>query len=334
MVKWGLIGCGDVMEAKNGPGLYKNEFSCVNGVYSRTYSKAQDYAKRHGIAIVYKTAEDLLADSNINAIYIATPPNSHLKYALMAIEHKKMVCIEKPLAGSYEEGEIILNKSKQEQVPVYISYYRRGLEKFLFIKKMIDENVIGKPLFGSYAQELPADSLDLNLKTQNWRLNGSISNGGKFVDMGCHVLDIFQFFMGKMIKVQGFASNHSDSYLVEDSVIASFMFENDFTLNGSWSFIAPQKKEEAIIVGERGKISFDILENHYVDLETSSTREHFSFKHPNHIGMPFQKTIIQNSLSNQFDISPLEDALNNLKIIDTLLARFRLENNIDYHPIK
>ncbi|PTQ85924.1 oxidoreductase family protein [Trichococcus patagoniensis] len=71
---WGMIGCGDVTEKKSGPGLYKANGSRLKGAYNRTEAKAHDWVKRHGHGQVYQTVEELLADEEITAVYIATPP--------------------------------------------------------------------------------------------------------------------------------------------------------------------------------------------------------------------------------------------------------------------
>ena len=79
---WGMIGCGDVTEKKSGPGLYKANGSRLKGVYNRTEAKAHDWVQRHGYGQVYTTVEELLADEEIMAVYIATPPATHFDYAM------------------------------------------------------------------------------------------------------------------------------------------------------------------------------------------------------------------------------------------------------------
>lgn len=73
-IRWGMIGTGDVTEIKSGPALYKSAGSSLLGVYNRTLAKAQDYARRHNVNKVYSSADDLINDRVIDAVYIATPP--------------------------------------------------------------------------------------------------------------------------------------------------------------------------------------------------------------------------------------------------------------------
>ena len=78
IIKWGFIGCGEVTKYKSGPAFQKIEHSEVVAVMSRDISKAKAYAKERGIAKWYNDAQELINDEEVNAVYIATPPSSHL----------------------------------------------------------------------------------------------------------------------------------------------------------------------------------------------------------------------------------------------------------------
>ena len=91
-IHWGFIGCGEVTEKKSGPAFNKVEGSFVEAVMSRSKEKARLYAERHQIKKWYTDAQELINDSNVNAIYIATPPSSHATFAIMAMEGRK-ACI-------------------------------------------------------------------------------------------------------------------------------------------------------------------------------------------------------------------------------------------------
>ena len=97
-IRWGSIGCGDVMEVKSGPALQNVAHSDLIGVMRRDGLLAEDFAKRHGVRKWYDDAEKLVNDPDINAIYIATPPDTHLHYTQMAAQTGKPVYVEKPMA--------------------------------------------------------------------------------------------------------------------------------------------------------------------------------------------------------------------------------------------
>ena len=90
-ISWGIIGCGEVTEKKSGPAFSLVDGSSVVAVMSRRAEKARSYAERHNVPRWYTDAQALISDSNVNAVYIATPPSSHVTYAIMALKAGKPV---------------------------------------------------------------------------------------------------------------------------------------------------------------------------------------------------------------------------------------------------
>ena len=97
-IRWGMIGCGDVTERKSAPAYQQVEGFALHGVFSRTRAKAANYAARHGVPRVFDSAEALIHAPDIDAVYIATPPDSHESHALEVARAGKPCCIEKPMA--------------------------------------------------------------------------------------------------------------------------------------------------------------------------------------------------------------------------------------------
>jgi predicted dehydrogenase len=145
MINWGIIGCGDVTEVKSGPAFNKVEGSRLVAVMRRNASLAEDYARRHKVPKFYSDASELIHDREVDAVYVATPPDTHAVYGIAAIEAGKPVYIEKPMALNYEECLRINEAAEKHKVPVFVAYYRRTLPGFLKVKGLIDNGAIGKP---------------------------------------------------------------------------------------------------------------------------------------------------------------------------------------------
>ena len=75
--RWGIIGVGDVTEKKSGPVFSKISGSKLVAVNRRNFEKAQDYAHRHNVQYVFQSADELINHPEVDAVYIATPPDSH-----------------------------------------------------------------------------------------------------------------------------------------------------------------------------------------------------------------------------------------------------------------
>ena len=112
-VRWGIIGVGDVTEVKSGPAFYKSEHSELVAVMRRNAEKAADYAQRHNVPEWYSNGSELINDPNVDAVYIATPPDSHASYAIEAMQAGKPVYVEKPMAKSYAECQEMLKVSEE-----------------------------------------------------------------------------------------------------------------------------------------------------------------------------------------------------------------------------
>ena len=114
VIRWGILGCGSVTEKKSGPAYLKTDGFEVVAVMRRDGDKAADYALRHGISKYYNDASALINDPEIDAIYIATPPDTHKQYGLQVAEAGKICCIEKPLAPSYQDCLAIYEAFKRK----------------------------------------------------------------------------------------------------------------------------------------------------------------------------------------------------------------------------
>ena len=221
-IKWGFIGCGEVVEKKSGPAFSMVEDSEVVAVMSRTEQRAKKYAEEHGIKKWYTDASQLINDPNVNAVYIATPPSSHPTYAIMAMNAGKPVYIEKPLAASYDDCARINRVSRETGVPCFVAYYRRYMPYFLKVKELLDSGVIGEVQNVQIRYSCPPRKEDLNEETLPWRVIPEIAGGGYFYDMAAHQFDLIQELFGVITHARGYSANRGHLYRAEDTVSACF----------------------------------------------------------------------------------------------------------------
>lgn len=297
-VNWGIIGCGNVCEVKSGPAFYKVENSKLAAVMRRDGAKANDFAQRHNVAQWYTSAEELLANSQIDAVYIATPPSTHREYALMALKAGKAVYVEKPMALTYSECMDMVNAAKEAGKPLFVAHYRRALPYFVKIKELVGNGAVGKPLTVRVElQRAPSES-DVNPEKHTWRVNPAVAGGGYLFDLAPHTIDILDFILGKIVDVHGFAANLCGYYPAEDTVMASFRFESNVLGTASWCFVAtPQAAVDSVeIVGTKGKITFSTFEFTPIVLQNDTGLQTFDFEKPQHIQQPLIQTIVDELL--------------------------------------
>jgi len=294
VVRWGIIGAGDVCEVKSGPAFYKIENSELVAVMRRNAEKAADFAKRHGAKRWYTDVNDLLSDAEINAIYVATPPNSHAEYAIRSMRAGKAVYVEKPMAMTYAECQQMIAVSNDTKMPLFVAHYRRRLSYFLKIKELIDSNQIGKPLSVTVLYSRPPLSSDLNHDQQTWRVDSSIAGGGYLFDLAPHVIDIIDFLIGRIVKVQGYKTNQGGLYQPEDSVTASFVFDSGAVGNALWEFVSASAATSDVvnIIGSKGRIQFSVFDFTPIELENETGKQYYVAEKPIHIQQPLIQTIV------------------------------------------
>lgn len=294
IVRWGIIGVGDVTEVKSGPAFYKTDNSRLIAVMRRNAEKAADYARRHNVPKWYSNATELINDPEIDAVYIATPPGSHADYAIEVMRAGKPVYIEKPMARNYKECLEILQTSEETGMPVWVAYYRRDLPAFLKVKELIETGVIGKPLMTNITLYEPAAETGLAEEDLPWYVLPEISGGGHFFDLACHQLDYLDFVFGPVTTVSGIASNKANLYSAEDTVTGIWQHSSGVTGTGRWCFLVDeeQKKDEIEIIGEKGRIIIPCFSHGKVTVETSGGVDELTFKNPHNISQNLVKQVI------------------------------------------
>lgn len=295
-IHWGFIGCGEVTEKKSGPAFSIVEGSYVVAVMSRNADKARSYAERHDILRWYTDAQALVDDPDVNAVYIATPPSSHATYAIMAMRAGKPVYIEKPLAASYDDCARVNHVSHETGVPCFVAYYRRYLPYFLRVKEILQQEVIGKVLNVQIRFACPPRQVDYNAPEQRpWRIQPDIAGGGYFYDLAPHQLDLLQQYFGVITHAEGFSANLGGLYQAEDTVSASFVFENGLPGSGSWCFAGHEagREDRIEIIGTEGILCFSVFDYDPIRLHSSDGIKEIIVENPPYVQLPLIRAVVE-----------------------------------------
>jgi predicted dehydrogenase len=142
-INWGIIGCGKVCEKKSGPALYGVPGSRLVAVMRRTRQMAEDFARRHKVPRFYDRVEDLLADGEVEAVYVATPDAAHEQPTIAAARAGKHVLVEKAMAVNTAACDRMIRACRDAGVVLAVAYYRRGYPTILRAKALIEEGAIG-----------------------------------------------------------------------------------------------------------------------------------------------------------------------------------------------
>lgn len=247
-VGWGIVGCGDVADRKSGAAFSQVPGSQLVAVMRRDGAAAESFARRHGAAHWSTRADEVIAHPDVHAVYIATPPARHLEYALAVAAAGKACLVEKPAGRCLAEFRQMVEAFSRADLPLFVSYYRRHLPRFLKVKEILGSGSLGRIVAINYR-------MDKRPRDKAWALDVEQSGGGHFYGLAGHVLDLFDDWFGPLEYTGSAASNSIPRYTTEDAVSLSFRTPAGAVGAAAWNFAASQSGDVLTIDGTRGRIT-------------------------------------------------------------------------------
>ena len=322
-VRWGILGCGAVCERKSGPAMYKTPHSELVAAMRRDRERLEDFARRHGVRKIYTDADALIADPEVDIVYVATPHDTHRDLALRVLAAGKPVYIEKPMAMSAAEAEEILAAAERCGQKVFVALYRRALPYFRKVRELLDAGTIGTPQTVEVRFLRPAVAVDRDREHLPWRLRLEQGGDGYFYDLAPHMLDILDFLLGEIDDAQGFKTNLGGLYDVADTVSATLHFRSGAAGTALWSFVAPEQQREdtIVIAGSRGIVRFSSFRFDPIEVTTAAGVERYEIAPPEHIQQPLIRTIVDELRGEGRCPSTGETAARTVQIMDRIMQQ-------------
>lgn len=200
------------------------ENGALLGVYSRTKSKAEEFAKQYNCT-VYDSLDDLLRIDELDIVCICTPSGAHLEPALKSIEAGKHCLIEKPLEVNLEKSNEIIDAAKARGVTVAVVYPTRFYDVSQSLKNAIENGRFGKLVLGT--AHVKWNRSDDYYNSAEWRGTWELDGGGALMNQAIHSVDMLQWCMGPVESIQAFTGNIKHTNIeVEDTAVAVIKFAN------------------------------------------------------------------------------------------------------------
>jgi len=188
-VRWGVLGAADIAVTKVIPAMGRSALSKVTAIASRSAERARATADSLGIPTSYGSYEELLADPEIEAVYIPLPNHLHAEWAIAAIEAGKHVLCEKPMATTSADAVAMIEAAERAGVKLMEAFMYRLHPLWVEVRRLLGEGVIGDLLavqsFFSYYNDDPGDIRN--------RLD---AGGGALFDIGCYPVNVARMLFG------------------------------------------------------------------------------------------------------------------------------------------
>ena len=257
----GLIGAGAIGEVHL-EGLKKNKKCNLVAIASRTEEHAKTFAKKFNIPKIFVADgwKDMLSDENLDIVSICTPNYLHYPMIMKSLENDIHIICEKPVCISRDELNSVENLLSKKNLVFFTAFHKRYVSIFPLVKKLIDNNVLGKITLARYVFAHLGPYISHNaLSKERWFFDSEKAGGGVLLDLGVHSIDIFRYLIGDYKKVEGFNYNTSCVDIKnEDSCNVLFKFQNDALgiISASWCTPPTELIE---IFGTKGSIVIDLV---------------------------------------------------------------------------
>ncbi|MHC4561031.1 MAG: Gfo/Idh/MocA family protein [Planctomycetota bacterium] len=194
---------------------------------------------------------DHLLETNIDAVYIATPANLHADQVRACAKAGKHILCEKPLGMTVTEAEEMIVLCKQKGVKLSCAFMMRFVAQHQEALKLIKKGSLGKPAYARAQLSCWYPPIE-----GAWRQNPATGGGGALIDMGGHCIDLLELFFGNIAKVNCFINNTVHDYKSEDSAVAMLFFENGAIGTVDTFFCIPDNSSKNVLelYGSRGSI--------------------------------------------------------------------------------
>jgi len=318
-IKWGLIGCGDISKKRVAPGIRDAANSNLVSINRSDFSKAMSFAKEFGAKKWIKHWKDLISDSDINAVYIATPVYLHAEQTIAAAEAGKHVLCEKSMAINTSEADKMIDACRANNVKLGIAYYRNLYPAVHRIKEILASDEIGKIV---HIQSNNFENFNRQPgEPRYWLLEKEKSGGGPMMDMGCHRIEVFINIAGSIDQVTSFNQNITFKREVEDSSIAYFKFENEASGILTSSHAAKEAKDTLNIFGSEGSIHVPILNEGTITIVTNTGTRVEKHPNPGNVHQTLIEDFIQAIIENRSPAVTGETGREVTRILDKIYAR-------------
>ena len=309
-VRWGILGTAKIALTKVIPAMQRSPWCEIAAIASRDLSKAKTAAGELTIPNAYGSYEELLADKSIEAIYNPLPNNLHVPWTVKAAEAGKHVLCEKPIALNAAEARTLIEVRNRTGVRIQEAFMVRTHPQWLETRRLIHSGRIGslRSITGFFSYFNPDPT---NIRNQ------LDLGGGALMDIGCYPITISRFmYETEPQRVLGLIER--DATTGTDTLTSAVLdFPNGHSTFTCSTRLAPYQR--MMFTGTEGRIEVLIPFNAPNDRPTQIILDDETIEFPTCDQYEIQGSLFSQAIrENREQPIPLEDAINNMAVIDAV----------------
>lgn len=197
-LRWGILGPGGIAETFAND-LRDNGY-VIAAVGSRSPDRAREFAEKFGVATAHGSYEELVADPDVDIVYVATPHSAHYPQVRLALEAGKHVLVEKPFTVTAEQAGILVDLARDRGLVLLEAMWTRWLPHMVRLREILAAGTIGdvRTVIATHNQSLPTDP--------DHRLQNPDLAGGALLDLGVYPISFVHDVLGEPTRIQATAS--------------------------------------------------------------------------------------------------------------------------------
>ena len=249
-IRWGVLGSGGIARRRTIPeGLLTAPNATLVATYNTNPIVNRAVGAQFGVRAVDSFAE--LLRTELEAIYLATPPQGHLEQVRQCAQAGKHVLCEKPLGLTVPEVEEMIACCRAAGVLLGTAFMMRFQAQHVAALDLVRAGRLGRPVFAR-AQL----SCWYPPRPGAWRQDPAVAGGGSLIDLGGHCLDLLEMFFGPVRAVSCLMNQTVHDYASEDSAVVSLQFANGALGVVDTFFCIPDEASRNVLelYGSRGSV--------------------------------------------------------------------------------
>ncbi len=262
MIKIGILGCGKIAQVRHIPEYADNPHCSLAAFFNPTRSRAEEMAAKYG-GRVYDTAEELLADPEIDAVSVCSANYAHADLTIKALRAGKHVLCEKPMAVSLADCEEMVKTAREEGRFLMIGQNQRLAKAHQTARQMVADGAIGRVLtfHTSFGHGGP-ETWSITPGNNTWFFDKTKAAMGAMADLGIHKTDLIQYLLGQKVvrttaRLATLDKRGADGALigVDDNAICIYEMADGVigTMTASWTYYAAEDNS-TVLYGTGGEL--------------------------------------------------------------------------------
>lgn len=247
--RWGIVGLGRIAQTEIAPAISRLPGHELRVVVSRVQARADDFAAAHGAARATTSYAGLLADDQVDAVYVATPNALHADQVVGAAEAGKHVLCDKPLALRADDARRAVAACRLAGVRLGMMFQSRRFEGVEEVATLVRSGTLGRPVLAQV--EMGAGGRF----PSGWRLDPAVAGLGTINNMGVHAFDLLRHLLGaEVTEVAAMVDQHEGGTL-DTTAAVLLRFDNGAIAYVNANHPVRHPQDDVVVYGTEGRVA-------------------------------------------------------------------------------